>query len=101
MKELPTRIEKKGFVYEQIKRNDFKAIYSQSNKMGNLIGHEVFYIGKAKESEAFGVMFPAREVYPCDNDFGVTAWSLGINPDRAMRKYEGLERGRQELTLSE
>lgn len=90
MRKLATRIEKKGFVYEQINRNEFKAQYRQLDKEGNIVGHEVFYIGHAKETEAFGKTFPEREVYPSDNDFGVTAWSTGRFYQDATNKYISL-----------
>lgn len=90
MRKLATRIEKKGFVYELIQRNEFKAIYGQYTKDGDHIGTEVFYIGHAKETEAFGKIFPDREVYPGDNDFGVTAWSTGLEYVRALNKYLSL-----------
>lgn len=92
MKKLSNVVNKNGFVYNLIKRNDFKAIYSQHTIDGKLIGHEVFRIQIGKEAELFGKLIPEREKFPADNDFGVTAWSIGADLDKAMERYEGLKR---------
>lgn len=92
MKKLQDVYTKKGFVYTLLERTNEKAIYSQHDENGKLIGHEIFLIQIAKENEAFGTVFPERERYPNDNDFGVTAWSVGRDLDVAMTKYANLEK---------
>ena len=36
---------------------------------------EVFIVQVCKEGEVFGKLMPTREVYPCNEDFGNTAWT--------------------------
>ena len=89
MKKLETTIKKGIFEYRQVNRNDVYAIYAQFY-LGNLIGHEVFKINKYAEREIAGVIIPAHEAMPGDNQFGVTAWSTGKDYNRALDKYNGL-----------
>ena len=91
MQKLQDVFRKKGFTYTMIDREEKKAIYSQHDEYGKLIGHEIFFVQITKESEAFGTVFPERERYPTDNDFGVTAWSVGRDLGKAMQKYNALE----------
>jgi len=37
--------------------------------------HEVFRVQIQKAGKIFDREYPAREVYPCNEDFGKTAWS--------------------------
>jgi len=90
MRKLENTYNKKGFTYNLIARTDNKAIYNQYDGYGHLIGHECFIVQTVNETEAFGVVFPAREKYPTDNDFGVTAWSVGRDIKRAMEKYNAI-----------
>lgn len=36
--------------------------------------HEVFIVQVTPEGEMFGRLYPERETYPCNEDFGKTAW---------------------------
>ena|ERR1700723_3931814 len=91
MKQLEKTITRKGFLYTQIDRTDEKAIYSQHYiDGGQLIGHEIFYIKIQKEGEFKGIHFEEKEHFPNDNDFGVIAWSVGKDLERAMKKYDNL-----------
>jgi hypothetical protein len=72
-----------------VKRNGFKAMYEQTFE-GNLIAFEVFKVKTRKESEVFGKIIPLREVFPSDESFGSTAWTLS-NIDRANEVYDNLE----------
>lgn len=36
--------------------------------------HEVFVAQVSPEGEVFGRIYPERETYPCNEDFGHTAW---------------------------
>lgn len=91
MRKLDSSVRKNGYTYNLIERNDFKAIYSQHLECGKLIGHEVFKIQIGKETELFGKTIPLREKFPSDNDFGVTAWSVGVDLSRALDRYNKLE----------
>lgn len=90
MRKLDSSVRKNGYTYNLIERNDFKAIYSQHLVCGKVIGHEVFKIQIGKESELFGKLIPEREKFPSDNDFGVTAWSVGVDLNKALSRYNQL-----------
>lgn len=90
MRKLDDSVRKNGYTYNLIERNDFKAIYSQHLDCGKLVGHEVFRIKIGKEAEVFGKTIPLREKFPSDNDFGVSAWSVGCDLARAMARYDEL-----------
>ena len=51
-------------------RNDKKAIYLRSDNI-----YEVFKIKISEANEIFGRQYPKREVYPCNEDFGMSAWT--------------------------
>lgn len=91
MKELEKEFTRKGFKFTQLDRTDKKAIYRQTDvETGILIGHEIFYIKISKEWEVAGNIIPESEAYPGDNQFGVTAWSVGRDIERATKKYNSL-----------
>lgn len=78
MEILSTTIKKNGFVYDQVDRNEYAAIYAQ--KIGEMVvGYEVFEVRQQKEgSMVLGgvtVELKAKELFPGDNEFGKTAWS--------------------------
>ncbi len=89
MKQLDQTIRKGIFTYQQVNRNDVYAIYAQFYE-NNLIGHEVFKINKYAEREINGVIIPPHEAMSGDNQFGVSAWSTGIDYNRALDKYNEL-----------
>ena len=53
---------------------------------------EVFRVQTAEEGDVFGTIHPAREVYPCNEDFGKTAWCYS-NKDRAEQFYSKMAGG--------
>lgn len=66
MKELDLVINKRGFEYKQVLKNDIGYIYAQHFK-NEIIAYEVFY---RKENTQFNCIS-----FPGDNSFGVWAWS--------------------------
>jgi len=90
MKKLEYKIRKNGFNYHLIIRDENKALYDQRDDRGVLYGHELFRIQIVKEKEVFGKLVEAHEKFPADKDFGITAWSVGINRDEAICKYHKL-----------
>jgi len=67
-----------------IKRTNKKAIYYRRDDVW-----EVFRIKITEAGELFGRMYPRREVYPCNEDFGVVAWCFR-NEESAMRRYNDI-----------
>lgn len=90
MKKLEHKIRKNGFNYHLIIRDENKALYDQRDDRDVLHGHEIFKIQKVKEKEVFGKLVEAHEKFPSDRDFGITAWSVGIDRNVAICKYEKL-----------
>jgi len=93
MERLDEKIKYRGYIYNKVKRNNFKAIYAQHNidDDGNEVikprGYEVFRISVLKEGELFGNYYPEREKFPSDTAFGLTAWSYRTL-ESAEKKYQ-------------
>lgn len=89
MKQLDPIIKKGDFNYKLIKRNNFKAIYSQylENK---LIAYEIFYIPKHNGFKMFDKEIEPSEYFPKDEYFGKTVWSLQPCLGKALERYEQL-----------
>jgi hypothetical protein len=81
---LPTEITQNGgHHYRQIWRDEHAAVYEQRNAFGTLLGYEAIAIKRGEPCHAFGKDYPARELYPCSEDWGTLAISTS-NFDRAM-----------------
>lgn len=50
---------------------------------------EVFIAKTAKQGEVFGKEYPERELYPCNEDFGKTAWCYN-SLEKAIKKFNSL-----------
>jgi hypothetical protein len=85
---LPETINTNGHIYKLIKRTDGKAIYEQRTKTRILAGHEVFKIIVLPAAKVFETEYPAREKFPSASDFGINAWSTGIDVQKAFDKYD-------------
>ena len=72
-----------GHHYRQIWRDDHAAIYEQRNAFGAFIGYEAIAIKRQEASRVFGRQYPAKEIYPCSEDWGKLAISTS-DLDRAM-----------------
>lgn len=80
--ELPVGIP--GMSAKLVARNKHKAIYYRWDDVW-----EVFRIKKSKVSIVFGKEYPAREVYPGNEDFGSTAWCFK-DEKLAWKRYNAL-----------
>lgn len=76
-KKLPNEISKNGYLYKLVQRTEGKAIYKQTYN-NTLVGYEVFKIRIqcARYSQILGRSIPECERFPCNEDFGRTAWSF-------------------------
>lgn len=63
-----------------IERTRIKAIYERWDNVW-----EVFKIKIAPAEEICGRKYPKREVYPCNEDFGKTAWAF--NSEKRARMF--------------
>jgi len=87
MEKLPLEINKGAFIYRQNIRKGKYAIYEQilkrvdcpmpgEPKKNVLIAYEVIQIKRQKATEFFGRSYPAKEIYPCSNDWQTYAWTF-------------------------
>ena len=89
MRILPVKLKKNGFFYSQILRGKRSFIYRQQVSKG-LYYFEVFRLIKCPHRNFKGVILEAHERFPCNEDFGKTAWSFGKLED-ARLKFDVLE----------
>ena len=81
---LPIEITQNGGNhYRQIWRDDHAAVYEQRNAFAAFLGYEAIAVKRAEPCHAFGKDYPARELYPCSEDWGTRAISVS-DLDRAM-----------------
>jgi len=81
---LPIEITQNGgHHYRQVWRDVYAAVYEQQNAFGAFLGYEAIAIKRAGPCHAFGKDYPARELYPCNEDWGKLAISVS-DLDRAM-----------------
>ena len=94
MRLLPATLHKNSSDYVLITREGRLCLYEQQYGE-NLKYFEVFEV-KVKPQTVFnGMLFPAREVFPSDSDFGKTAWTFHSLRD-AVKKFNEL-RGTQKV----
>jgi len=90
MQKLSSEIKHKIFDYKLLERNEHCAMYSQ-NFEGELIGIEVFAIKIQKETDIVmggnTIHLIEKELFPSDNDFGVTAFSVGKDMVKANKRF--------------
>jgi hypothetical protein len=95
---LPLEITQNGgHHYRQKWRDDYAAVYEQRNAFGAFLGYEAIAIKRQEADRVFGRDYPAKEIYPCSEDFGKLATSTS-HIDRAMdaaREYS--KRAKQSL----
>ncbi len=93
MMTLESKIRKNGFVYELVERNDRVAIYAQYIE-DEIIAYEVFIIRNRKESvrkvgdKTF--TYSGGEKFPCNEDFGYTAYTCRTL-ERARSRFAELD----------
>ncbi len=68
-----------------VERNEFKAIYLRDDGV-----YEWFYRKQAAPAKIYGKDYPAREIYPSNEDFGSIAWNTHIK-EHAMKGYHALK----------
>lgn len=100
-RKLPQKLKKNGFNYTQILRCGNYCIYEQDVNSGINYGHneaikkikyyEVFKIKVRPEEIIKGTKYTMREVYPSNEDFGISAWAYR-SLDKAVEKLMILKR---------
>lgn len=97
---LKKEIKKSVFTYIQIARTDCVAIYAQLLHC-RIICYEVFKIKIQKERNFDGRLFPSKEKFPSDSEFGKSAWAIR-DFTKAYAKYVKLnaEIGKEEMVMA-
>ena len=81
---LPLEITQSGgHHYRQKWRDEHAAVYEQRNPFGAFVGYEAIAIKRQAACRVFGRQYPAKEIYPCSEDWGKLAISTS-DLDRAM-----------------
>jgi hypothetical protein len=81
---LPLEVTQNGgHQYRQKWRDDYAAVYEQRNAFGAFIGYEAIAIKRQEPCRVFGRQYPAKQIYPCSEDWGKFAVSTS-DLDRAM-----------------
>jgi len=79
-----------GFDYTMICRGTRSCLYRQTYHV-KTVGFEVFIISYQPETILNGIVYPARERRPKDEDFGKTAWSY-LTLEQCTVKFQSIER---------
>lgn len=87
---VPEILNYHGYTYIQVCRGSRSCVYRQTYGKKTQ-GFEVFIIRKQKEVILNGKVYPARERFPKDEDFGKTAWTFRTL-EQAMTKSNELEK---------
>ena len=66
-------VQNSGHHFRQVWRNEDAAVYEQKGDRRIVIGYEAITIKKRPEEMKFGKLCPARELYPCAEDWGKIA----------------------------
>lgn len=86
---VPTEFKKKGFNYQQIKRNGNVAIYLQTRKGTSLSNYEVVKIGRHNGYTMGGSYIEPSETYPGSSLWGICGWTCQ-SLEAAEQRYDKL-----------
>ena len=86
---VPVEFGANGMQYRQIKRNGRIAMYAVIGKAGKRYGSEVVILAVHPACSIMGRDYPDREVYPHNEDFGLTGWYYQSDED-AERRFRSL-----------
>lgn len=76
-KPLPVEITQNGgHHYHQIWRDEYAAVCEQRNTFSAFLGYEAITIKRQEACRVYGRPYPAKEVYPCSEDWGKLAVSV-------------------------
>jgi len=87
-----------GHDYRQVWRDDYAAVYEQRNAFGAFLGYEAIAIKRQEACRVFGRQYPAKEIYPCSEDWGKLAISVS-DLDRAMDAARAFSKRREKRLL--
>ncbi len=89
MKKLPKELELNGYKYSRITKGRRYCLYEQ-NGIANMRCFELFKIRVSREKKINGTIIEKKELFPRNEDFGYTAWTI-CDLDEALAKFNELE----------
>jgi len=75
IKQIKTIFYTNGFTYSHIKRSGLITLYEVIHSGGSTVNYEVAILRIMPEESIKGVVYPKRESYPSNEDFGDFGWS--------------------------
>ena len=90
---LPTILNKNTYTYVLYQKGIRATIYEQWSE-DKLIAYEVFKKKVSREKVFKGFVFPAREKFPRNEDFGYSAWTYK-NKYNALKKFNEIENAKK------
>jgi len=88
-KVIPTEFKKKGFVYQQVKREGNKAIFLQTRPGTHLNNYEVVKLGRHNGYTMGGAYIEPSETYPGSSLWGICGWTCQ-SLEAAEQRYQTL-----------
>lgn len=89
-KVIPTQFKKKGFNYNQLRRDGMKAIYQQTREGSTISNYEVVKLGRHNGYVMGGVQIEPAETYPGSSLWGIMGWTC-TDLDSATKRYNQLD----------
>lgn len=89
-KVIPTSFKKKGFNYNQVRRDGMKAIFEQTKDGSEMKNYEVVKLGRHNGYVMGGVSIEPAETYPGSSLWGITGWTCQ-SLDRAIERYNQID----------
>ncbi|MCE0484550.1 MAG: hypothetical protein LV479_09965 [Methylacidiphilales bacterium] len=88
---LETEFYSRGFCHKQTMRVKFTAIFARFRRSDpeKVIHYEVVTITPGKPYNIAGINFPAKEQYPCSEQWGEKGWTY-LDEDQARSRFEML-----------
>lgn len=83
------QFNKKGFQYNQLKRDGMKAIFQQTKQGSTMNNYEVVKLGRHNGYVMGGMMIEPAETYPGSSLWGIAGWTCS-SIDAAMCRYDAL-----------
>lgn len=91
MKQLANKVSTNGHNYELFRRSKHVACYKQFDKeSGILVGFEIFRVPVRKTEKIKGEVYPERETWASNSQWGMTAFTLPAwsTPEYIVKRFE-------------
>ena len=89
MMPLPKILTYNKYTYTQVLKGKRYCLYEQ-NGIANMRCFELFKIRVSREKKINGTIIEKKELFPRNEDFGYTAWTI-CDLDKALAKFNELE----------